>query len=384
MKALIWVQHLLGTGHSVRAGAIARALREEGVSVTLAAGATLPASVDTSGIEVLSLPAARAADSAFSAILDAEGRPVDEAWRERRRALLLAAARHLCPDILLTEAFPLARRAFRAELLPLIAEVRALNPRAFVAASVRDILVRKPPQKEAAMADLALAHYDAVLVHSDPAFVRLDDSFGAADRLAAITHYTGYVAGAGSKPAPAGIGENEVVVSAGGGAVGRAILQAAAGARALSKEAGNLTWRILAGTNLSEADFAALAAAAPEGVIVERARPDFPALLKRARLSVSQAGYNTVTDILAARVPALFVPFAEGAESEQTQRAELLANGGLALTLPETELSPARLASAVDAAMALKPHESDLRLDGARQSARFLAAAARKGNGEGE
>ncbi|MBZ8133167.1 glycosyltransferase family protein [Afifella sp. IM 167] len=376
MKALIWVQHLLGTGHSVRAGAIARALRDKGVAVTLATGARLPASVDTSGIEIVALPPAHAADNAFSAILDEHGRSVDETWWEKRRRILLETARRIEPDILLTEAFPLARRAFRAELLPLISEVRAARRKSLVAASVRDILVRKPPEKEGAMAELALARYDAILVHSDPAFVRLEDSFGAAGRLAGITHYTGYVSGASAVPAPPGIGEAEIIVSCGGGAVGRAILDAAIAARAHSRKAGHLTWRILAGANLPEADFSQLAAAAPEGVIVERARPDFPDLLKRARLSVSQAGYNTAVDILAAGVAAVFVPFAEGSESEQTQRAELLTKGGLAVLLPEARLSPETLAGAIDEAMALHPPRSSLRLDGARESARYLISAA--------
>ena len=63
MKVLIHVQHLLGIGHAVRAAAIGRALRDRGVKVTLASGNRLPEVIDTTGLDVVELPAARAAGS---------------------------------------------------------------------------------------------------------------------------------------------------------------------------------------------------------------------------------------------------------------------------------------------------------------------------------
>src|SRR5207302_676607 len=79
---------------------------------------------------------------------------------------------------------------------------------------------------------------------------------------------------------------------------------------------------------LPEPEFAALAAALPEGVVLERYRPDFPQILRRCRVSVGQAGYNTVLDILAARAAAVVVPFASGHETGQRLRGERLAAGG--------------------------------------------------------
>ena len=67
--------------------------------------------------------------------------------------------------------------------------------------------------------------------------------------------------------------------------------------------------------------------------IVERVRSDFPALLAGCALSISQAGYNTVLDLIAARRPAIVVPFDAGAETEQAIRAEALERAGLALCL---------------------------------------------------
>src|SRR5262249_61445475 len=86
-----------------------------------------------------------------------------------------------------------------------------------------------------------------------------------------------------------------------------------------------LQWRLLSGPNLPEPEFARLAEALPKGVSLERYRPDFPEMLRGCRVSISQAGYNTVLDILHSGAPAVVVPFAAGRETEQNLRAERLA-----------------------------------------------------------
>ena len=91
----------------------------------------------------------------------------------------------------------------------------------------------------------------------------------------------------------------------------------------------SIPWRLLAGPDIPEAEFQTLRTSAPAGIIVERARPDFPELLARCTLSISQAGYNTLMDILQARCRAVVVPFAAGNETEQTDRARLFEARGL-------------------------------------------------------
>ncbi|MEZ5774738.1 MAG: glycosyltransferase [Hyphomicrobiaceae bacterium] len=87
---------------------------------------------------------------------------------------------------------------------------------------------------------------------------------------------------------------------------------------------------------------------ASAGVVVERARRDFRLLLSRAALSISQAGYNTLMDLMAAGCPALVVPFAEGSESEQTFRARLFAARGLVDMLEDRMLDAANLAAVAE------------------------------------
>ncbi|MCC2114051.1 MAG: glycosyltransferase, partial [Hyphomicrobiales bacterium] len=308
MKALIWVQHLLGSGHVVRAAAIGRALAAEGIETVLATGAPVPETVDIGGLTVVDLPPVRARDAEFSVLVDGDGKPIDAAWDEKRRQTLLDLFRRTQPDILMTECFPFGRRRFRAELVPLLEEARASEPRPLIAASVRDILVRKAdPDKERQMAKIARDFYDLVLVHADPALTRFEETFPPADEIDDLIRYTGYVHAPADVDPLDDAGTGEVIVSCGGGAVGTALLETALAARSLSARAGDLTWRILVGRDIDEAGLGALRDRAGIGIVVERARSDFPALLRRAAASISQAGYNTVLDVVTAGVPAVLV-----------------------------------------------------------------------------
>ena len=353
---LIHVQHLLGIGHLKRAAAIAGALRARGVHVVLASGGVPVPQVEDAiareGVVVTRLPTARAADVHFSQVLDEAGRPIDDAWQARRRDVLLRLFTETVPDAIVTEMYPFGRRAFRFELLPLLEAAKACAKPPVIASSVRDILVNKAkPGRAEEIAALVRRCYDLVLVHGDPNLIRFDETFPQTPAIADRIRYTGYVTDRSIVAGAADRANGEVLISAGGGAVGFALLKAAIAARPLSRE-GRRPWRLITGGNLPEAEAAELAEAAArqQGLVLERFRSDFTDLLGRCRVSVSQGGYNTVLEILATRTPAVIVPFAEGEESEQTDRARLLADKGLLHLLPQGTLTPQRLAAAIDAA----------------------------------
>lgn len=373
LKAFIHVQHLLGTGHVVRAAAIGKALASQGVEVTLATGNTLPPTLDTGPLKIITLPACKAADASFKRLVTPTGEDIDHTWKTARVQATLEAFGKDDFDLLLSETYPFGRRQLDFELTPLLQAARAQPKPPLIATSIRDILVRKKELwKEEWMADQAIRFYDRILIHSDPDFVRLDDSFPFAGRVAHLVRYTGY-AGADPRPASDGTdGTDEVIVSSGGGAVAGGLIAAALNARPLSRRAEDATWRILIGHGVPEDVFSCYQAQAGDSILVERARKDFPDLLQRARLSVSQAGYNTVLDVLIAGIPAVFVPFAQANETEQTQRANALAAHGRAIVAKEAGLTPERLAAAVDDALALPRSRHKVLLGGAETSARIL------------
>ncbi len=371
---LFHVQYLLGIGHLQRSLRIANALARDGFAVTLVCGGAPVAELAADpSIQVVQLAPIRARDARFE-LVDSAGQPVDDALRLARRTVLLAAFAAARPDAVIIEGFPFARRAFRFELDPLIAAVRATEPRPRLISSVRDIVMtRDDPARHREIVERVCREFDAVLVHGDPALIPFEASFPAAPEIADRLIYTGYVSPPAEPASEASPGKGGVIVSAGGGAAGRALLEAALEARRQGCLA-DLPWLLLAGTNLPEAEFAALRRAAPAFVTIERFRRDFADLLRQCRVSVSQAGYNTVLDILAARARAVLVPFAAERETEQLMRAERLMVLGAAELVRESELTPGRLAAAIERAAARELPALAIDTAGAARSARLIAA----------
>jgi predicted glycosyltransferase len=352
-KIFFYCQHLLGIGHLRRAATLARALALAGHDVTLVSGGESVPHLECAPATLVQLPPVRAVDRFFKVLVDERGEKIDDTFKAARAEKLLALFNEIRPDVVLTEMFPFGRRQLRFELIPLLEAAKAAPWRPRITSSVRDILVMSPkPERIDEMLGLVETYYDAVLVHGDRELIPFDATFAPAARIADRLVYTGYVVDT-QKPrrdanAP---GHDEVIVSAGGGAVSEPLLQAAMEARALTALK-DKTWRLLVGHNLPQERFEALKAAAPSGVIVERARGDFVTLLANAVLSISQGGYNTVMETLKFGRRAVVVPYAGGLETEQTLRAELLGKRGLIQIVDETTMTPQTMADAVARALA--------------------------------
>jgi predicted glycosyltransferase len=263
-------------------------------------------------------------------------------------------------------------------LLPLLEAAASTRRRPRIACSVRDVLgAQKSAQRQEETLALLERYFDRILVHGDPGAIPFERSFPLAGRIAARIEYTGYVVD-DARPVDGNAGDGEVIVSAGGGAVGAGLLSAAIRARPLTT-LHDRRWRVLAGNNLPQEDFQELARLAAGvggtkgGIDLERSRPDFTTLLANCALSVSQAGYNTLMEIVSTGARAVVVPFARGQETEQTLRARCFAERGLLEMVEESALAPATLAAAIDRA-AQKPRVTpgSINLDGARRSALLI------------
>jgi predicted glycosyltransferase len=367
------VQHLLGTGHLRRAAAIGAAAADLDFEVEIVSGGPPIAGVGAGRARVVQLPPMHSLDAGFKHLVDGAGAPISEAWKNARRDLLLARLASFKPDVLITELFPFGRRALEFELLPLVQAARAMTPRPLILSSLRDILVTP---RDAVKIERTLARvresYDRILVHGDPALIDLPASYPPAAALGDKILYTGYVPSPSGPDAPAGDGTDEIVVSAGGSAVGTRLLETALQAR-LAGTPSERTWRLLFGPDLPATARDRLQAQAGARVIVEPARQDFPSLLRRCHVSISQAGYNTVMDVLEARARAVLVPFATEGETEQTQRAVALARKGWMQVVQEHELDAPSLRAAIERAAAMdRPDTGRLKRDGAVATAHCI------------
>ena len=214
--------------------------------------------------------------------------------------------------------------------------------------------------------------FDLVLVHGDPSFVSLDETYPLAGELGEKLRYTGIVS---AEPGELQGEPHDVVVSAGGGIVGTRLLRCAVQARQRSALR-DANWCLITGPNIDPAVRDELAHDCDDRLQLVTTRPDFRALLNHAKLSISQAGYNTAADVLRAGCKSIMVPFAAGGETEQSLRAARLAEADRVTVIPEAELNPDRLIRAIDSEVARQP-AAELRVDlnGADNAAKIVLNA---------
>lgn len=369
---LFYCQHSLGIGHLTRSFALVEAMAAHFRVVFLNGGRLPPGLPVPADMVRIDLPPLGMDDG--HTVISRGAMDVAQA-QAQRRALIDEAVQRERPAVLVVELFPFGRKKFAGEILPMIRAARRQPGRpARVVCSLRDILVDARPDQ--ALHDerarwMTDRWFDAVLVHADPAFARLQDSFHPRRPLRTPVHHTGYVLP--HRPPAAGVVPGEhVLVSAGGGIVGETLYRTAIAARALMRDAPPL--RIVAGPFLPEAAWTALQGT--PGVSLVRQVPDMVDEMRRARASLSQCGYNSALDLVASGVPALVVPYETVTENEQRQRADRLAALGALQCLAPDALTPARLAEALEALLRFRPRPAALDLDGARRSAALLAELA--------
>jgi predicted glycosyltransferase len=108
---------------------------------------------------------------------------------------------------------------------------------------------------------------------------------------------------------------------------------------------------------------------------VRRTVPDLRAHIALADCVVAMAGYNTVSDILSYRRPAVLIP-RDRPSVEQVIRAGKLAEWGLAQTIHPSELESRRLAGAIHTALSMPaPAPAPVPLTGVRATLDVLDRA---------
>ncbi len=364
---LFYCQHSVGMGHLKRAFNLADALAEW-FHVVFLNGGKFPHGVEApAGIEVVELPPLGM--NGDNRLYSQDSRYNVAEAMQLRRTRIQAVAESCRPEVVMVELFPFGRKKFTGEILALLRAVRSQIVPPLIVCSLRDIMVsaRKDQLRHDNRARwLTDRYFDAVLVHSDPLLAKLEDSFAPDKPLRTAVYYTGYV----TPPAPTsenGDSRRGVLVSAGGGLVGGRLFRAAVAAQRLLWRRRQLLMTLVAGPFLSEDEWQALLRQAENcpGLTLLRSVPALHELYGGHRVSVSQAGYNTVMDILTANIPALVVPFAEGLEDEQSRRADKLEGLGLLRQLKSERLNGERLAGEIERLFDFQPKGSGIDLGGA-------------------
>lgn len=385
---LLYCQHSVGIGHLRRSIAVVEPLAQYFRVVFLNGGRFPDAILRPSNIEFIDLPPlGMEADGKL--VTRVQGCDVAEA-KNRRRKMIMDTYLRLQPAVVLIELFPFGRKKFAFELLPLLRAAKRSDPKPLVVCSLRDILVdgRDDQQYFDDRARwLTDRYFDAVLVHTDPKFAKLDESFRPSRPLKTPLFYTGFALADDTDNGNSNIDSQPgIVVSAGGGIVGTGLLHAAVEAQPRLCGKLNASMTIVAGPFLPEIDWLSLTRFARKrpGLTLYRSVPNLRHLLKNAKVSISQCGYNTVMDLLQAQVPALVIPYSEGQENEQSKRAEKLAGLGMVRILEESELNPDNMITQLEALCSSTNRRHGFDMDGCKQTRNVIIqlAEARKTEAE--
>ncbi len=296
-----------------------------------------------------------------------EQRDTDDVWPERARAI--EGFVRWPYDAIVVEFWPFGRRRFKSEIKGLFAAVREHCGPVPIFTSVREVLVPRPIDKERRMVESVKKHIHTVFVRGDPNVVRFDDTFSLAHEIADRLCHTGYIA----PPLPAERPQRtrQILVSQGGGNVGRELLDAAIGVAALMPD---FDFLLATGSRTSAAELEALRASVrSRNVEIAPFLPDFPQRLAASALSISMGGDNTLLDVISARTPALAYPYQ--ANPEQGIRIAKFAEKGFVHALGADDLAPERLKRRIEHALAAPYPSQPIAVNGARvTSDRILAA----------
>lgn len=383
-KVMFYCQHTLGMGHFIRSMEIVRGLKDFEVCF-LNGGEIVPEFEYPPWVEVVNLPPIKS-DPDFKGIQSVGGQSLDE-LREQRTRHLLSEFERFKPDLVIIELFPFGRKKFASELVPLLARIRLSGGPAKVVCSLRDILVSKSYQArhEEWVCTVMNRYFDMLLVHADPRFQRLEETFSRVNDIKTEIRYTGYVAQS-PQPHPgvldddgfhaSGTDELLILVSIGGGRVGYELLACTAEASAIIGGSPPHRLMIFTGPYLPEEQFLQLQGMTEHrpNITLQRFTTRFLSYMQRADLSISMAGYNTCMNILTTGVRSLVLPFTGGHDEEQTIRAQKLQQHGVVTIIQPYELHPDRLAKIMAEALSAKPTPGRTTFDthGSEKTATFL------------
>jgi predicted glycosyltransferase len=356
-KILFYCQYHLGMGHLVRSVQILRSLATE-FEICFVKGGTEVEGLDLpANIQVVTLPTLL---SEHRQLKVADPSQDLETVKQQRVITLLNIFDEFQPDCLIIEGYPFKKYQFEFESIPLLERVKAAQKDIKVVCSLRDVVMAQPyldrDEVIATTCDRLNRYFDLLLIHSDPQFHRLEESFPAVADINCPIQYTGFVAqplteaSAGTKEDVEGLSRTNptILISVGGGQLGHDLLDAAvAVSPILAARLPEYHLQVFTGPFISIARFQALATAAAgqDNLTLRKFTPQFLTYMQKAKLSISLGGYNTTMNILRTGANSMILP--SNKDWEQTVRAEKLEKMGLLTMLQTEDLQPQQFADKI-------------------------------------
>lgn len=342
-RILYYCQSLVGIGHLTCSLRIIRELLAHAEVDLIQGGLGTGASLVHPKFRNLRLPTLLHDHDTGGFIDPDEERDTEEVWNARRDATteFLRWPYHA----IVVEFYPFGRRRFKDEIQGLFRTVREHCGAVPIFTSVREVLIPRAIEKERRMVESVKKHIHTVFIRGDPDIVRFDETFSLAHEIEDRLCYTGYISPPPPTSRPAR--KKQILVSQGGGNVGRELLDGAIGAAALMPD---YSFLLASGSRTSEAEMDALRKTVRgNNVEITPFLSDFQNRLMESAVSISMGGDNTLLDVISARTPALAYPY-QG-NSEQGFRIKKFAEAGLLVALDGADLVAERLKEKIELAL---------------------------------
>ena len=345
---LYYCQHLSGVGHYVRSYEIARSLSQSFTVYWVEGGKYVPRPL-CKELNVIYIPPITRDNGGN--IVGLHGDVGIESIFSKRLNILLDFVKNNHIDLLIIEYYPFSKWELSIELEPLICAVR--SNKGLVICSIRDIIHQtrfenKPNNEYIKTVIYKLnSNFDAVLVHSDPNFIRLQESFKSIEKIKVPIYYTGIVSEKFNQSSFISSQQFNlstfnipyVVVSAGGSNGGMELITSVIDLwqdHAISQN------RLLVICSMHTRQIKnllskkAIYKESKNTIKVLPFREDFLEILSRCSLSISQCGYNTAANIIETGVNAIIHP--HQLMSDQHDRSLALERKGLAFYCRDLKL----------------------------------------------
>ena len=290
--------------------------------------------------------------------------------RDLRADMLLSTARHLRPELLIVDNVP---SGMKGELLPTLRYLHEQDCRLVL--GLRDVLdepdwVRKSWRRNGSY-ELLDELYDLILVYGRQDVYDVAAEYGFSPEAEAKTRYAGYLGHEPPARDPAAVRDELglvtgrlVLVMAGGGGDGYALLRAVARASRRNGSRPDYDLLLLGGPLMPREDrrkVLAIAAGDPAIRYLDFTE-DVASYVAAADAIVSMGGYNSVCELLSAGKCALVVPRIRP-RREQLIRAEALSRLGVLRMLHPGELTATRVRAEIEQLLE-RPGAERMPLDG--------------------
>lgn len=370
-------QYSAGIGRLMRCLELARSLgRQYRVAVLncgpLPDGISAPVDVD-----VVQMRACVHEQPGRSTICDHSSEGCRKVAAERREFILQQYVK-LKPAVVIIDTFPFGRGGSKDEWQPMLGLASgSTGNKPLILCSLQDICGRNGRNLQSEhdqTAQMLEFYFDAVLVHSDPVFVRLEEFFQPQKALATPAVYTGFLSPGQSTVVPTEVREKRILVSAGGGESGGSLFRVAIEAHRILWEAERLPMTIITGPLFPKREWQELQwlTRKSQALTIKRSVPNLRAEMIKVRWSVSQCGYSTAIEVIGSGVAPLFVPSPTERYIAQIDRACRLVDRGAGRLLVKSHLNAASLAHEMMQLIRFVPRETSFDMSGSVTTIRLI------------